>query len=471
MMNERELTAFTASGLAAAVAAKKISAVEVTEAAVARIERLNPKLRAFITVMADRAVEQAKQVQRDVDAGRAGPLAGVPIALKDLIHVQGVRTTAGSKVLADNVAEHDAAATERLTAAGAVIIGKVNMHEFAYGFTNENPHYGDCRNPWDTTRIPGGSSGGSAVATVTSMSIAALGSDTGGSIRLPACLNNIVGLKPTYGRVSKYGVLPLSWSMDHVGPMTKTVEDATVLLGVLAGHDPRDETTVDRPVPDYRADLKSAIRGLRVGVPHEYFMEDMQPEVAAVITEALGTLEKLGARLRDVTIPDLPAIRSAHIGTIFPEAAAWHEPLITRHSDLYGDDVRALVQSGLFFLARHYLNAQQVRRKVVAQWREIFRDFDVLATPISPITAVTIGQRTIELSGKEIDLVMPYLSCTWPFNLSGQPALSVPAGFTPAGLPVGLQLVAKPWQEPTLLRAAWAFENETQHWKRQPPRV
>ncbi len=467
-MKDSDLTNLNALDAAKMVRQKKVTAVEVTRAALERIERLNGTLRAFITVTAEQALREAAQVDKDVRAGKDKPLAGVPLAVKDLYETKGVRTTAGSKLLANNVPDHDATAVARLRQAGAVLVGKLNMHEFAFGFTNVNAHYGNCLNPWDTTRIPGGSSGGSGAALAASLCLAALGSDTGGSIRLPAALCGVVGLKPTYGRVSRFGALPLSWTMDHVGPMTKRVQDAALMLRVMAGHDSKDDTSSKDPVPDYVTELKKNVKGVRLGVPHGYFVEPIDDEVSAAFDDAIHLLERLGARLTEVTLPHLDVVLGAHRAIIFSEASTYHEKWIRTRADEYGEDIRPLLQAGMFFTATQYLSAQQARRRIIAEWSEIWRDVDCLITPTAPIPATPIGAMTATLGGEERPLVRVYLDPLLPFNLTGQPALSIPCGFTKTGLPLGLQLIGRPFEEALLLRVAHAYEAQTEWHKRQP---
>ncbi len=467
-----DLTTMTARKIADAVHRREITAREVAQSALDRIGRLNEALRAFITVTRDEAMAAAEQVDRQVAAGRADalPLAGVPMAIKDSFWTKGVRATGGTKILADSVPTEDATAVARLRAAGCVLVGKSMMHEMAYGFTSRNPHHGDCRNPWDPTRIPGGSSGGNAVALATAMAFAAVGGDTGGSNRQPAALCGVVGVKVTYGRVSRHGGIPLSWSMDTVGPMARTVGDAAALLQVMAGHDPRDPTTRRDTVPDYLAALSGGLKGIRIGIPHDRFMALMEPEVGAAIQDALGVLKRQGATFVDVRFPPIDPVVGAHRAIIFSEAAAAHEELIrTRAADL-SDEVRPLLQAGLFLTATQYLGAQQARKKTIAAYREIWRSFDVLITPTSPIAAPPIGATTARLGDKDIPLVRAFLDLTLPFNLTGQPAISVPCGFTKAGLPIGLQLVGRPFDEATLFRAAGAY-GAAPDWHRRTPAI
>jgi aspartyl-tRNA(Asn)/glutamyl-tRNA(Gln) amidotransferase subunit A len=466
-----DLTTMTARKLSESVRRRELTAVAVTEAALELIEKRNGSLRAFITVMRAEALAAAAEVDRSVAAGQGNalPLAGVPTAIKDSFWTKGVRTTGGTKVFADFVPNEDATAVARLKAAGCVVVGKSAMHEMAYGFTSRNPHYGDCLNPWDTTRIPGGSSGGNAAALAAGMVLAAVGGDTGGSNRQPAALCGVVGLKVTYGRVSRYGGIPLSWSMDTVGPMTRTVGDAAALLQVMAGHDPKDSTTRRGALPDYVSALEGGLKGIRIGVPHDHFLSMMEPDVGAAIQDALGVLKQSGATLVDVRFPPLDPVVGAHRAIIFSEAAAAHEELIRTRAALLSDEVRPLLQSGLFLTATQYLAAQQARRKTIAAYRELWRAFDVLVTPTSPIAAPLIGATTARLDGKDIPLLRAFLDLTLPFNLTGQPALSVPCGFTRHGLPIGLQLVGRPFEEATLFRAGAAYEAATDWHARKPP--
>lgn len=466
-----DLTTETARAIATSVRRREMSAVVVTQTALAQIARLNPTLHAFITVTGDQALAAAEQIDKKIAGGQGVnlPLAGVPLAVKDSFWTKGVPTTGGTKLLAQFVPEEDATAVARLKAAGCVLVGKSAMHEMAYGFTSRNPHYGDCRNPWDTSRIPGGSSGGNAVGLATGMVLAGVGGDTGGSNRQPAALCGVVGVKVTYGRVSRHGGIPLSWSMDTVGPMARTVGDAAALLQVMAGQDPRDPTTHGGAVPDYLTALEGGLKGLRIGVPHNEFMALMEPEVGAAIQDALGVLKQGGATLIDVRFPPLAPVVGAHRAIIFSEAAAAHEDLIRSRAGEFSDEVRPLLQSGLFITATQYLAAQQARRNTIAAYRELWRSFDVLVTPTSPIAAPPIGATTARLGEQDVPLVRAFLDLTLPFNLTGQPALSLPCGYTRAGLPIGLQLVGRPYDEATLFRAGAAYESATNWHSRKPP--
>ncbi len=467
----------TAREVAGRVNRRETSAVEVARAALDRIGKLNGRLNAFITATPEEALADAARVDRAVASGERLPLAGVPLAVKDGFWVKGTRCTNGSKLLADFVPGEDAEAVARLRKAGCVVVGKANMHEFAYGFTSRNPHYGDCKNPWDETRVPGGSSGGNAVALATGMALGAVGGDTGGSIRQPAALCGVVGLKVTYGRVSRHGGLPLSWSMDTVGPMARTVGDVAALLQVMAGHDPKDPTTRSGDLPDYLAAAGEPrgpgkpLAGIRVGVPHTGLLESTEPDVGAAIQGALGVLKDAGASLVEVDFPPLGEVVGAHRAILFSEASAAHEDLIRRRGHELSGDVRVLLESGLFLTATQYLGAQQARANIVARYRRLWTGFDVLATATSPIVATGPEATTHVVGGKETPLVRLYLDATLPFNLTGQPALSLPCGFTKAGLPVGLQLVGRPFEEATLLLAGAAYERATDWHARMPPVV
>ena len=446
------------------IAARKLSPVELTEALLRRIEALEGRVNAFITVDGDAAMAAARTAADEITKGVArGPLHGVPVALKDIFGVAGVRMTAGSKILAENAASEDAAATARLKAAGAVILGKLNLHEFAFGATGVNPHYGPARNPWDLERITGGSSSGSGASVASGECPAALGTDTGGSIRIPASLCGIVGLKPTYGRVSKRGVLPLSWSLDHVGPMTRTVEDAGIILQAIAGRDDADASTRDEPLPDYNQTVRVGVQGLRIGVPKQFFFENVDAEVESAVRSALSLLEAMGAVIIEVDAPLISEIPGGVTAIMLPEALAYHQKWMTERPDDYGDDVRYRLELGATFLAVHYVQAQRRREMAVAAWRaEVFSKVEIIATPTTPITARLIEEGDLQVTFNLIRF-------TNPLNFLGVPAISVPCGFTGEGLPVGLQLAGRWWDEATVLRAAHTYEQATDWHQRRPP--
>lgn len=462
-MQATRLHDLTLAEVSALIQARSISPVELTRTLLERIERLDGRLRSFITVTAEQALAEAREAEGRVRGGQArGPLDGVPIGLKDLFDTAGVRTTAGAKILADRVPMTDATVTARLRAAGAVLLGKLNMHEFAYGVTTSNPHFGICRNPWNTDCIPGGSSGGSGAAVAAGLCYGALGSDTGGSIRIPSSLCGITGLKPTYGRVSRAGVLPLSWSLDHVGPMTRTVEDTALVLQVIAGHDPADPASADMPVPDYRAALAGGVRGLRLGLPRRYFFEGADDEVLTAVEQVAGVLRAEGASVRDVDIPDLEWAGQVLAPVIAAEAAAYHHRWLVERPQDYGDDVRQRLMQGLLYPAVQYVNAQRLRRRVANGLLAALSEVDVLLTPAMPAGAPPIDSTVVATPN-------PLTRFTHPVNVASLPALVVPCGFDARGLPLGAQFIGRPFDEATLLRVGHAYQQVTDWHTRRPP--
>jgi len=447
---------------AAALRARRISSVELTGAAIARVEALDGTLVAFIARTLDGARDDAKRADDELARGiDRGPFHGIPVALKDLYDAAGVATTAGSRILADNIAKTDGAVTARLRAGGAVLLGKTNLHEWAYGVTNQNPHFGHAKNPWDTTRIPGGSSGGSAIAVATGMAALSPGSDTGGSIRIPAALCGIAGLKPTYGRISLRGVVPPAWSLDHAGPLARTVRDLAIAIAQLAGYDAADPTSADVPVDDYLADLEGGAKALRVLVPANHFFEAVDPEVDAAVREAARTLASLGARVEERPLPQVELL-VAQGPIIQSEAAAYHRDHIRERPSDIGADVLERLRLAEKVTSVDLALARRDRDIVRRAWSELLREFDVILTPTTRIAAP-------EREGQDAVAAARRLTAnTAPFNLTGLPALSVPCGFTRNGLPIGLQLAAGPWREAVLLRAARAYERATQWHERHP---
>lgn len=446
------------AALSAAIRGGAVSPVEAVEGCLARIERRNPELNAFLTVTGEQALEEAEGRAAELAAGRwRGPLHGVPVALKDLVETAGVRTTAGSRVLADWTPEADATLVRRLREAGAIIVGKTHLHEFAFGATSMNDHYGPSRNPHDPRRLTGGSSGGSAAAVAAGMCAGAIGSDTGGSIRCPAALCGVVGLKPTYGRVSRAGVIPLAWSLDHLGPLTRTVTDAALMLEAIAGPDPADATTGRRPVPHWAGALDGDVRGLRVGVPREFFWDGVQEGVADRCREALAQLAERGAEVREVPMEGMKLALAAQNTILCSEATAYHRRGIAAHAALYGEGVLTRLAEGLFLTAADYLDAQRGRRMVRENLLRLLDDVDVLATPTVPITASEIGQARVRAGDVEAPPQYYLVRFTFLFNLTGLPALTVPCGRAD-GLPVGLQIVGRPWDEATVLQVGHAVE-------------
>jgi aspartyl-tRNA(Asn)/glutamyl-tRNA(Gln) amidotransferase subunit A len=453
-----DLLDLSLSELSAQLRAGNVSPVEATTACLERIGERDGVLNSFLTVLAEPALAEARAREAELAEGRwRGPLHGVPIALKDLIHTAGVRTTSGSDVLREWVPDRDATVVRRLREAGAVLLGKLNMHEHAFGATSENPHFGPVRNPHDPERIAGGSSGGSAAAVAAGLCYGSLGSDTGGSIRCPAALCGIVGLKPTYGRVSRAGVLPLAWSLDHIGPMARTVTDAALMLEVIAGFDPADASSGRRAVPPYAARCEDAVRGLRVGLPREHFWRPAHPEVRAAALRAARVLEAEGAVVEEVSVPAMEFAQAAQSLTLCAEAAAYHRPQLTEHYARYGADVRMRLLQGLCISGTDYLDAQRARRAVRREFLDVLRTHDLLLTPAVPIPAPRVGEVSVEVDGISAPPLFYLVRNTFPFNLTGLPAVTVPCG-TVEGLPVGVQLAGRPWEETTLLRAARRIE-------------
>jgi aspartyl-tRNA(Asn)/glutamyl-tRNA(Gln) amidotransferase subunit A len=460
-------TDLTLAEASEAIRTRRLAPIELTDAYLARIVRLNPTINAYVTVTAERARADAGRATDEIARGiYRGPLHGIPIGLKDLVATAGIRTTCGSKVHGTWVPAADAAVAHRLADAGAVLLGKLNTHEYAFGVTTNNPHWGATRNPWDTTRIPGGSSGGSGAAVAASLACAAIGTDTGGSIRIPAAACGVVGLKPTYGRVSKAGVFPMSYLFDHVGPLAHTVEDAAIMLGAIAGYDAADATTVATPVPDYRAQLRDGVAGLRIGVPRSRLFAPIDAHVLAAIDAALRTFERLGASVRDVEVPELPMPGMFEV--IIAEAKDIHaDTLAMRPGDL-GADLQLYLAAPIGDAVWMASALRQVR-DYAAAIRAAVATVDVLALPTCPITAPPIGADVVDVGGVELQTFFAMALRTAPFNAAGVPALSLPCGFGPDGLPIGLQLAGRPFDEATVLRAGWAYEQATDWHARRPP--
>jgi aspartyl-tRNA(Asn)/glutamyl-tRNA(Gln) amidotransferase subunit A len=465
-----ELCFMTAAQLGGIFRNHQASPVDLVTAMLERIDHLNSRLNAYLTVMADEALAAARQAERDIRAGNyRRPLHGIPVALKDLYWTKGVRTTAGSKVLADWAPAEDATTVIRLKEAGAIIIGKAHLHEFAMGPTNINPHYGPARNPWDTDRVPGGSSGGSGAAVAASLATTAMGSDTGGSIRIPASLCGITGHKPTYGLVSRYGVLTLSWSLDHAGPMTKTVEDAALMMNALAGYDPKDPASANRPVSDFRDALDGKLRGLRIGLPRRHFFDELDPEVQWAMDDAIELIEGLGAAVTEVDFSHVQYVPATSMTISWSEAAAYHERFVGR-LDEYGSETRSRIELGRTILATDYLRALRTRRLIGEEFAAIMERVDLLVTPTIRIPAPRIdecGEKLGMTGGADVRMVLSAL--TRPFNVTGAPALTVPCGFTANGLPIGLQIVGRPFDDMTVLRLGHAYQLATAWHKRMPP--
>lgn len=439
---------------AALVRDRRVSPVELTEACLARIGAAEPRLNAFVTVTGDLARAQAREAEGEIAAGHyRGPLHGIPVAVKDLFTTKGIRTTAGSRILANWIPEEDATVVRKLREAGAVLLGKLGLHEFAYGISSVNPHFGDVRNPWDTRKIPGGSSGGSAVAVVAGEAYASLGSDTGGSIRIPAALCGCVGLKPTFGRASLFGAVPLAWSLDHPGPLARTVRDVAVAMRAIAGYDPRDPISADRPVPDLLDGIDKGAKGLRVGVPTDHVWDECDPAIAGAVRAAIEALARAGAEMREIRWPRAAEYANAASAILGVEARAYHEGAFPGRAAEYGPLVRARLLSQGDVDADTY--ARSMRLLLEARAGAGDRDLegvDVLAMPTVPTRAWTIEE------AKQVGRPSEWTRITRIFDLTGQPAISVPCGMDPDGLPIGLQFAARMWDEAGALRAARAYE-------------
>lgn len=434
----------------------------LTAATLDRIEDQQPRLNAFLTVMREAALERASELDRELAGGLyRGPLHGIPIAIKDLIHVRGVRTTAGSLVFKDHIAQETAEVVIRLEEAGAVVVGKTGLHELAYGITSNNAHFGPVRNPHDPNRIPGGSSGGSGAAVAAGIVPVALGTDTGGSIRIPASFCGCVGLKPTYGRVSKRGVLPLGFSLDHIGPLAASIDDAAITLNAIAGHDPLDPTTSRRSVQDYRPDSNGDLSGVRVGRPLNFYFDRLAPGVAARVEQAIQLAAGLGAEIVPVQLPDVEHWNAAARVILLSEASAALEQYLDRR-ELFSPEVLALLEQGRVLPATMYIQSQRLRSSMVKEMNEVWRHADCLITPATPTTAPEIGATQIDVGGSLEDVRLATTRFARGINLLGLPALSLPCGTDLAGLPVGLQVVAPPFAEKNLLRIGSALERALQ---------
>ncbi len=445
---------------------RKISPVELLDAVLERIERLNPELNAFITVAAQQARADARRAEREIARGKyRGPLHGIPLPLKDNIETQGIRTTAGSKILADFVPTRDADVVSALRQAGAVIIGKTNLHEFAYGITNENPHYGPARNPWDRTRVSGGSSGGSAVALASGMGFGSVGTDTGGSIRIPSALCGIVGLKPTFGRVSVRGVIPLSVSLDHVGPLARSVDDVALLLAAISAN----EHAFRAPAAGGRGRKSRRLR-VTLGWPRDFFFEKVDDEVARAIEAAVKLLEKRGARVRPISLPHITDSADAGTQIALAEALHYHQSVgfyPARAAD-YGADVRSRLELGGNVRAADYLRALDARAPIVAEFDAALADVDAIVAPPAPIAAPRIGESIVKIRGEEETVRSALVRVSRPANFTRHPAISIPCGFTEEGLPIGMQLIGRHWDEARLLEIGRFYESETDCHTRHP---
>ncbi len=454
---------------ASALRKKEVSSLDLTVESLNRIAQQNPKLNAFLTVLEEKARLRANQADKERSAGiDRGPLHGIPIAVKDVFYMRGIRTTGGSKLFADFVPDYDATVVERLQAAGAVIVGKTGLHELAFGVTSNNPHFGAIRNPWNLERIPGGSSGGSGCAVGAHLVFMATGNDTGGSVRVPASYCGTVGIKPTFGRISRYGILPLDFSLDHAGILTRTVRDTAVTLNVLAGHDSRDDTSSPEAVEDYSIPAEVSIRDVKIGWSENLNSEEVDEEVAQSVTRMMRTAERLGARIVPISLPDRDALNAVHRVILHSEVSALMQPYLEQR-DKFSSDLLALLQQGCFLSATDYVNAQRLRRLMMLEWSKACSQVDCVITATTPIAAPPIGASTALVGGEERDVRLATTNLVRAANLLGLPAISIPCGFNREGLPMGLQITGKPFEEARILRIAAALEDATDFHKRFPP--
>ena len=455
---------------AEALRTKAVSSLELTDAYLQRIAALNPELNAYISITAERARADARRATDELMAGESrGPLHGIPIAHKDLYETAGIRTTGGSKIHAQHVPTNDCTVARKLRDAGTILLGKLNTHEYAYGVTTNNPHYGATRNPWDRTRVPGGSSGGSGAAIAAGLATATTGTDTGGSIRMPASVCGVVGLKPTYGRVSKAGVLPLSYRFDHAGPLTRTVEDAALMLNAMSGYDAADATSARWVDDDCGAQLRLGVRGLRIGVPRGYFFDQLEAGIADALEVALAEFSRQGAQLCDVAIPGIADGVGGVFGFVLAEAQAIHAKSLRERPEDFGSDLRALL-AGAAPPTPVLMQSLRACDELTVAMRTALQDVDVLVTPTTPIVAAPIGAESVRYGGVDELVLMAMIRCTAPFNATHLPALSLPCGFNTAGLPIGMQIAGRPFDEAMLLRVGHAYEQATD-WHLRTPKL
>ena len=484
---KNELLNKTIHEVSADLKSKKISSVELTKAAMDHLEEIEPKVQSFITITRDEALKQAAEADKRLAAGRdLTPLTGVPVAIKDLLCTKGIRTTCASRMLENFKPPYNATVVERLYAAGAISVGKTNMDEFAMGSSTETSYYKKTKNPWNLNCVPGGSSGGSAASVSSDQAFASLGSDTGGSIRQPAALCGIVGFKPTYGRVSRYGLIAFASSLDQIGPFSKDVEDCAIMMNTIAGHDPKDSTSADMPVPDYLGEMKKSIKGLRIGIPKEFFPEGLNREVSVAVKDAIAKLQSLGVEIVEVSLPTSPYALAVYYVLAPSEASSnlarydgvrygLREPgenIVEMYSKTraagFGPEVKRRIMLGTYALSSgyydaYYLKALKVRRLIKQDYDKAFEKVDVIATPTAPNPAFRFGEKTGDPLSMYLEDVF-----TVSINITGLPGLSIPCGMSKSGLPIGLQLIGKAFDEATLLRTAYAYEQATT-WHKQKP--
>lgn len=465
MATETELYYLSIAEAARLLRRKTISPVELVQAVLDRIEAVDGRLKAYVTLLAKEALTAARRAEKDIRQGKyIGPLHGIPMGIKDLYDTAGVVTASGSKIRSNYVPKSDATVVRKLREAGAIVLGKLTTHEFAFGF--DAP---PTRNPWNVDCTPSGSSGGSGAALAAGLCFGATGSDTGGSIRAPGAVNGIAGIKPTYGRVSKHGVAVLSWSLDHAGPMARTTEDVALMLRAMAGYDPSDPTTRDIKVPNYAAALTGDLKGLKIGVPQNYFFDDIQPAVRGAVTAAIATLKKLGGKIVEVKLEHFDDVLPTFFSIVMPEAATYHLESFRARGHDYGTDVRELLETGQLCLATTYIAAQRNRSAIKASLAAALDKVDVLVTPTLPVTAARVGQEVYQWKDRQEHVFAACARFLCPFNLAGLPAASVPCGFSEDQMPIGLQVAGNPFDEATVLRVADAFDKATD-WHQKHPR-
>lgn len=470
MLSKKDLVYMSVEELAPLIEKREVSSVELTEAVLEHAEKLNGEINAYVSFRRKKALEEAEKADAEIATGNyRGMYHGIPMAIKDNIYVKNEVTTMSSKIHRDFVSDYDATAVKKMREAGIVLIGKLNMHEYAWGITNNSPHFGPVKNPWNLKKAPGGSSGGSGAAVVADMTVATLGTDTAGSIRIPSSACGIVGLKPTHGLVSKYGVYPLSWTLDHIGPMTKTVKDAAGLLEVLAGFDKNDPTSVDVPVEKYTEQVKGDVKGLVIGIEEDFFFNRVDATVEKLVRNTIQQLADLGAKVEPVKIPALKYAEYAELVTSLSEASTIHHRHLIARPDDFGHDIRMIFELGELFTAVEYLQAQQLRRQLKQDFEKAFAQIDVLIAPTLPIVMPDIGDNLVDLNGEQVDLVEHTIRLTGPANLTGLPALSVPCGFK-GDMPVGLQIIGPAFKEGTLLNVGFAIE-QTNPLKGRKPEI
>lgn len=454
-----DVSSWNLASLSHAVREKKLSPVEVTRHLLERIRSVDPSLNAYITVAAEEALTAASRLEKEVSAGSLrGPLHGVPVGLKDIVYTQGMRTTMGAESFRDYVPDYDATVVEKLEAAGAIIVGKLNTHQFAYGPTGDRSYFGPVSNPHDISKISGGSSSGSGAAVASGLCYAAVGTDTGGSVRIPASCCGIVGMKPTFGRVSKYGIYPLSWTLDHPGPMTRTVEDNALLLGMLSGYDKRDPYSARRDTEDFTRLLGQSLEGKVIGVPSSFYFDYVESEVASKVRDAIETLCGLGAEVREISLPRVEEMLTAQRTILAGEAFTVHYDLLREKPDEYDEEVRQRLLVGEEIQTREYINAQQLKHAAVREFEQALEEVDVLASPTLPVLPTDIDQREIDTHGLEEHVRSALTRLTGPTNLNGLPSLSVPCDFSGSGLPIGLQLMGRAFDEAGLYQFGHSLE-------------